>query len=152
MPALCTNNGSKMTQELLYDCPGLFAAAAPIGFVCGELGTNVLDDMPNEICPVWYIKGEHDIGIACDMSPDLANQKMIDILCEVNKASLNPVIYHNGKYRNRIYYNDEKMPMVKFTEVTDMPHAQTPEMSLMIWDEYFSRFQRLQDGSVSYIW
>ena len=146
------SNGSKMTQDLMHDCPGLFAACAPIGFVYGELNTECLEEMPDTICPIWYIKGEYDLDIACDMSPELANQKMIDLLCKVNRASPEPVFYNNGKYENRLYYNDHHIPVVRFTKAVDMPHAQTPEMSVMIWDEFFSRITRQPDGSITYIW
>lgn len=146
------SNGSKMTQELLCAYPGLFTAAAPIGFVCGELGTNLLRNIPDNVGPIWYIKGENDIGIACDMDENLANQGMINILCKINHVSEKPVIYRNGKYESLIYYNENHVPVVKFTKVIDMPHAQTPEMSLMIWDEFFSRFRRMPGGTVSYVW
>ena len=38
---------------------------------------------------------------------------------------------------------------VGFTRVQDMPHATTIEMSRRIWDEFFSRFSRV-DSSIVY--
>ena len=43
----------------------------------------------------------------------------------------------------------DDMPLVGFTRVQDMPHATTIEMSRRIWDEFFSRFSRV-DSSIVY--
>ena len=48
-----------------------------------------------------------------------------------------------------LIYRKDDMPLVGFTRVQDMPHATTIEMSRRIWDEFFSRFSRV-DSSIVY--
>ena len=48
-----------------------------------------------------------------------------------------------------LIYRKDDMPLVGFTRVRDMPHATTIEMSRRIWDEFFSRFSRV-DSSIVY--
>ena len=42
------------------------------------------------------------------------------------------------------------MPIAKYTYVTDSPHAYFPEEAWKIWDEFFSKYTRNKDLTISY--
>ena len=71
--------------------------------------------------------GTHDLNFA---EPEFAG-KYLDICAA----------YH----RNR----GDGAPMVNFTWVDYMPHATMTEMSFRIWEEFFSKFSRV-DGEIKY--
>jgi hypothetical protein len=54
-----------------------------------------------------------------------------------------------GRYRE-ISYCKHDAPLVKYSQVAEMPHAVLPEMSFRIWDEFFCRFSRSEDGRIVY--
>ena len=101
--------------------------------------------------PFWLLKGELDIGCACDMSEDRPNAYMLRLMCSVNDADYeNPDIRVNGRFRNRTYSDRMKNPMVRFTEMEKLPHAYTTEMAYAIWNEWFSYFRRNPEGEIEY--
>ena len=56
----------------------------------------------------------------------------------------------NGRWHDLSYARADGAPMVRYTWVDYMPHATMPEMSFRIWEEFFSRFSRV-DGEVRYL-
>ena len=55
----------------------------------------------------------------------------------------------HGRWHDLTYRRDDGAPMVNFTWVDYMPHATMTEMSFRIWEEFFSKFSRV-DGEVRY--
>ncbi|MDO4547447.1 MAG: hypothetical protein Q4D04_05075, partial [Clostridia bacterium] len=41
-------------------------------------------------------------------------------------------------------------PIAKYTYVIDSPHAYFPEQAWKIWDEFFSKYTRNEDLTISY--
>lgn len=145
------SNGSVMTQILVNKIPERFAAAAPVGLTHGDLGIIPYEEAPDVKIPFWLLKGELDIGCACDMSEDRPNAYMLRLMCSVNDADYeNPDIRVNGRFRNRTYSDRMKNPMVRFTEMEKLPHAYTTEMAYAIWNEWFSYFRRNPEGEIEY--
>lgn len=148
------SNGSAMTQMLIRKMPEHFAAFGPVGYTDGDLNPSmVVPPFEHEtVCPTWLIKGEKDIGCGGSLKEGNANVTMLRHLC-----SLNGVTYENGKhYRNEpfdnmTFYNDQQVPVVRYSNVQDMPHSITPEIAWMLWDQYFCRFIRREDGSIEYL-
>lgn len=46
--------------------------------------------------------------------------------------------------------NAERVPLVKFTGITDTPHTYTPEFAQLYWDTFFCHFRRKSDGTIIY--
>ena len=145
------SNGSVMTQILVNKIPERFAAAAPVGLTHGDLGILPYTSCPNVRIPFWLLKGELDIGCACDMSEESPNTVMLQLMCGANHADYSsPKEQTNGKFRNKTFSDAEGRPMVRFTEMEKLPHAYTTEMSYAIWNEYFAKFRRCGDGKIEY--
>lgn len=148
------SNGSSMTQMLLREIPEYFAAFGPVGYTDGDLDPK--KEIPpfshNTICPTWLMKGELDIGCGGSLEEGNANVVMLKNLCRLNGA-----VYEEGKtytntpFDNTVFYNNQNIPVVRYSNVLEMPHAITPEIAWTLWDEYFCRFRRKKDGSVEYV-
>lgn len=145
------SNGAVMTQILINKIPERFAAAAPVGLTHGDLGILPYENWPETELPFWLLKGEWDIGCACDMSSDSPNVHMLKLMCGQNHADAEKDYYwENGKFRNHTFYDKKMRPIVRFTEMEKLPHAYTTEMSYTIWNEFFSRFRRNEEGEIEY--
>ena len=55
----------------------------------------------------------------------------------------------HGRWNDLTYRRGDGAPMVNFTWVDYMPHATMTEMSFRIWEEFFSKFSRV-DGEIKY--
>lgn len=145
------SNGSAMTQLLMRQVPELFAAFGGIGAM--EANFKNPAPMPNDtIRPVWYIMGEYDLGDGDKLEEGNKNVLTIRNLCRNNKTDYDGASYYvSGIYKNLVAYNKYRVPLVRFTGVTGWPHTVSPETSLMLYDEFFSKFIRLADGTSVYI-
>lgn len=145
------SNGSMMTQRLMHCMPEEFAGFAPVGAMGVDADGQAVP-LPNDIPrPVWYVLGEYDIG-SMSLEPGGINDKVLRNLCACNKVCYEEArFYENGIYQNTIVRNEDHVPMVRFTGVLNWPHTYTPELSLMIWDEFFCRLIRNKDGSITYL-
>ena len=147
------SNGSGMTQYLMRRMPEVFAAFAPVGFMERYEGENTVT-MPEDgiIRPVWYMMGEYDIGEGCRLVPGGQNWTALQKLCKCNRADYDDSKkYVNGVYHHMIAYNSNRVPLVRFTGVMGWPHTYTPEAALMIWDEFFCKYSRDEDGTIRYM-
>ena len=148
------SNGSGMTQKLMREAPNLFAAFAGIGAMeatmyPGKIAPPMPDDM---IRPVWYIMGERDLFEADSLEPGTGNYNTIQNACACNRADYaHAAHYTSGIYRHLVAYDKEHRPLVRFTGIDRWPHTVTPETSMMIYDEFFCKYRRLEDGSSEYI-
>ncbi len=147
------SNGSAMTQMLIRTIPKCFAAFGPVGYTDGDLkeGITAPGFLHHTPCPTWLIKGELDIGCAGALLEGNANVNMLRHLCALNGAVYEEgVRYKNKPFEHTVFYDDNHVPMVRYSNVLGMPHATTPEISWMLWDEFFCRFRRKTDGTVVY--
>ena len=146
------SNGSAMTQALLRYAPDRFAAFGPIGGMEGTFKPE-LAPLPGSIKrPVWYIMGEYDMGPGAKLEPGNGNDRTLRNAAKTNLVNWDErKHYTSGIYENYVGYDSEHVPMVRFTGVTGWPHTVSPETSLILYDEFFSKFQRQSDGSITYL-
>ncbi|MCH1982676.1 hypothetical protein MCG98_08885 [Ruminococcus sp. OA3] len=148
------SNGSAMTQRLIEKMPAYFAAFGPNGYAEGDIAKECrLNSYEHSVvCPTWLFKGDRDIGSKADLTEGSANACVLGRLCEQNGADYrSPKIYQNGIYKNYVWYDKQRVPVVRFSALKGFPHAYTPENAWMTWDEYFCKFKRKRDGSVEYL-
>lgn len=151
------SNGSLLTQQIMEEMPLEFAAFAPQG---AQYHMDLGGDpsirerrIPRDghIRPVWLMMGEEDIGDAASLEPGTANDLFIGMMCDVNMLDRSRgYCTENGKYRTHTYPDGDRVPLLRFTCVRDLPHAYTPEMAYIFWDQFFSHFRRKADGSIAY--
>lgn len=140
------SNGAMMTQTLMRYMPERFAAFAPVGFMEGMM-TEVLP-MPDRLArPVWYVVGEYD-GLGCELKEGNANERTLKVLCGHNGADYGmPRYYESGIYMHHVWRDRDGVPAVRFTGVRNWPHTYSPEVAFMLYDEFFSKFVRHEDGT-----
>lgn len=145
------SNGSVMTQCLLRYAPQHFAAFGAIGAMEGNWQTPV--PLPGELIrPVWYIMGEFDGKLGWTIEPGNANDVTIRNACRTDHADFDHASrYVSGIYHHIVAYNEDRVPLVRFTGVAGWPHTVSPETSLMLYDEFFSKFTRDPDGTSRYL-
>lgn len=154
--------GSLMTQMLSLAMPERFAAAAPcsgVFFGGAEKKMLLLDRLhnrPDIEIPVWMHCGEEEAFLidavptndnvtGFNISMWLKNNHMEDQI-PTDWADCKPI--PDGRWNNR-FFDRDGIPMVRFTSVDYMPHATMTEMSFRIWEEFFSKFSRV-DGKIRY--
>ena len=151
------SNGSLMTQTLMAERAEKFAAFAPQGaqfhMAVGEdpeaKNRSIRED--GVLRPVWLMMGEEDVGDGASLEPGNANDLFLDMMCRINGLDRNsPAVLQNGRYDTYTFPDNRGIPLLKFTRVNRLPHAYTPEMAWMYWDQYFCHFRRKSDGSVEY--
>jgi len=148
------SNGSAMTQMLIRKMPEHFAAFGPVGYTDGDLRPETI--IPpfehKKVCPTWLIKGENDIGCGGSLKEGNANVNMLRHLCNLNNVTYEKgKSYTNEPFDNTTFYSDQQIPLVRYTNVLNMPHSINPEIAWMLWDQYFCRFKRVKDGSIEYL-
>ena len=145
--------GSMMSVRLSVTLADLVTAT---GSTCGALSAGVLEDehySEEYDCPVFVVYGEKDATVGSYKMSESDNVKfMIEYyterygLCSVDEAAT----YRCGPFSNYIFYNEDKVPMFRFTVVDNKGHANLPSESLMLYDEWFSRFYRDENGAIHY--
>ncbi len=148
------SNGGAMTQDLMERLPKEFAAFASVGSVADyrdkHHGMQMLDD--HILRPVRYFMGEFDLGEGWSLEEGGINMTALEMLCACNHVDLSSAaIYCNGVYRNLTVMDSDGVPMVTFTGVEGMPHTYTPEIARIVWDEFFCKFSRDEDGTARYM-
>lgn len=145
------SNGSAMTQRLMRCMPEAFAGFAPVGGLEMTFSRSA-EPQPNHVVrPVWYFMGERDIG-DISLEPGSDNDKTLRNMCQCNGLDYGKALhFENGIYQNTMVCNEEHVPLVRFTGILNWPHTYTPDVALMIWDEFFCRLIREKDGSITYI-
>jgi len=144
------SNGSMMTQLVMRTAPATFAGFAPVGAMeCrNEPGVAPTDGIARN---VWYTMGQYD-GAGCSLEGPNGNTYTLQMLCEANGLDYASARhYTSGIYEHTIIRDADKVPMVRFTGVTNWPHTMTPEMAFIIYDEFFSQFKRHADGTLEYL-
>ncbi|NBH78854.1 hypothetical protein D3Z52_11855 [Clostridiaceae bacterium] len=144
------SNGSCMTWLLAMEAADLFAAVAPVGSNMGAFQEQVPSE--GEPVPVWNMKGQYDTDGAAKLEPGSTDAKTIDYWTAFNGVAGLPKTFSDpsGIFATREYRNSQGVPLVRFTEVKNSPHAYTPEEAEIIWEDFFSHFTLDQDGTRSY--
>lgn len=156
------SNGSVITHTLALAMSDVFAAAAPCsGILFRKLGVDIceLPEVKNRAdaeIPVWIFGGEQEAWLQPTFPTD--DNDTGDSLCVWRGINhLTPTLPEswddgwevNGRWHDLHYRRADDAPMVNYTWVEYMAHATMPEMSFRIWEEFFSKFSRV-DGNIVY--
>ncbi|MBQ1504542.1 MAG: hypothetical protein IIZ49_04030 [Oscillospiraceae bacterium] len=143
------SNGSAMTQRLMRYMPGMFAGFNPVGGVEGSMDGAAVPEPDDVVRPVWYILGEFD---RAGMYLTGHTADVFESLCKTNGCSFeNRSFYESGIHNITVAKNAKGEPLVKFTGLRNYPHTFSPDVSLMVWDDFFAKLRRKADGSIEYL-
>ena len=155
------SNGSTTSHLLGLALPDVFAAIGCIGGAIPGIFLCVLDradviNRPNLKVPAWIFIGQEEADMLPafpkegDITANTINMWLkIDGIEPVTGDGWTHGWVGNGRYQDLVY-SDGKRPMVRFSNVQDMPHAATTEISYRLWDEFFRFFSRGEDGEPKY--
>lgn len=157
------SQGSLMTQLLGMLRPDIFAAIAPCS---GVLFLNAGERFPHRSdftsctefdMPVWMFGGEREewlfpaVPRKGNMTADSIcfwqNRNRMEEEKQDDFESVRTLV--NDRWNDYIWYKNE-IPMVRYTWVEYLPHATMTEMSFRIWNEFFSKIRREENGSICY--
>lgn len=142
------SNGSMMTWELGVRQTGRFAAIAPIGSMSLPT-TEFSSDM---LLPTWSFMGEYD-GAGMELVEGSANVNVLSAWNAHNGTDESKVVSteeFDGQWKTVTFSNADNVPLVKFTGILRTPHIYMPEESEMIWNEFFTKYTRGEDGTLYY--
>ncbi|MFV0527666.1 MAG: alpha/beta hydrolase family esterase [Lachnospiraceae bacterium] len=158
-----TSMGNLMTQYLALKRPDLFAAVAPTsGILHMADGEKMLDlsevkTRPDVCIPIWMFGGEmEDFLLDAVPATDNRTGETIRVWWKLNQMpSEIPEDFSGisqkvkGRWNDWIFEKDG-IPMIRFTGIDYYPHSVNPEMSYRIWEEFFSKIRRGEDGTSIY--
>lgn len=156
------SNGSTMTSWLGIAHPEWFAAIAPCSGILHMGGAERCLETPEAASrrpvdlPVWMFGGEMEPWLL-DGRPAQGNRTGATIHAWWDLTHMpgeKPVAF-GGETVHAERWNDwvfEKsgVPLLRFTGIAGFPHATMPEMSFRIWEEFFSKFRRAENGRLIY--
>ncbi len=158
-----TSHGNLMTQYLVLKRPDIFAAAAPTSGILYMADGEKMLELPEVVnrpavdIPIWMFGGEME-DFLLDAVPEAGNRtgNTIRDWWKLNRMHGEmPEIFSGMSTKVRERWNDwifekDGIPMIRWTGIDYYPHAVNPEMSYRIWEEFFSRISRGEDGRVIY--
>jgi hypothetical protein len=102
--------------------------------------------------PVRLFIGEHDLwgDGSFDGSPKVKTTIEYWIARNETGCVDEPFCYQSGEFENKIYLNEQKVPMVQYTMTKNRGHNCIPEEVWLVWDEWFSQYTREADGSIHF--
>ena len=152
----CTghSNGSAMTQCLMFNFANGFTAYNPVGCNLNDLQPDrplprFKDKIP---VPVWIIKAEFDRIWGVSLAEESTNHLLIKHLCAeygINPEQ-KPSCLVNGRFTTHTFLDGAGIPFIKFTGLRAYPHCYTPEISWMVWDQFFCHYRRKRDGPIEF--
>lgn len=154
------SNGSMITQWLALSKPELFAAAAPCSGILYMVGCEEALDTPEVKArkqvdlPIWMMGGEREPWLL-EAFPEPKNRtgKSISAWWNLNQMPGEPPADYaccrvrNGRW-DEWSFDKERVPMIRFSSIDYFPHATMPEQSFRIWEDFFCKYRRGQDGQV----
>ena len=100
------------------------------------------------------IYGEKDTTIGSyKMSESESVQKCIDYyidrydLCSVDEAQT----YRSGSFSHYVFTNKDGVPMFRYSVVENKGHANLPSESYLLYDEFFAKYYRDENGELHYM-
>ena len=117
--------------------------------------------------PVWMFKGEYDIEDGAALKEDTANLRAmrywtshncVGRAASVDDGSEDAVrnfeasqLVEDDSFITRSFCTQkENIPLFRYSEVRNSPHAYLPEEARRIWTEFFTDFSKTKDGDVCY--
>ncbi|RKJ82882.1 hypothetical protein D7X33_01380 [Butyricicoccus sp. 1XD8-22] len=156
------SHGSVMTQTLALTLSDVFAAAAPCsGILFRGFGMDIrnlpeIKARADVEIPIWMFGGEQEPWLLPALPTDENDTgNSIRVWQGVNHldpsfpASWDEGWEVSGRWHDLRCRRSDGAPMVGYTWVDYMPHATMTEMSFRIWEEFFSKFSRV-DGKTIY--
>lgn len=143
------SNGSMMTWDMAASSTERFAAVAPIGAMV-TLADNAAEDL---LMPIWAFLGEYDSAGDPSMVEGNATVKALQRANQYNTTNeewVEDSTSYDGSFVTKTFSNDAGIPLVKFTNVLDTPHVYLQEESVAVWNEFFSKYSRGEDGTLYY--
>ena len=144
------SNGGRMTQSLTRTMPERFAAFGPTGALGGN-SADAIEPIHTQIpCPIAFMMGEYDLR-SPSIEPGSTARATLEAYCRVNHVK--PQYenwYDNGNYHTLVMYDENHVPMIRYTIMKGCPHTYTAEMAQMTWDQFLCHFTREADGSIQY--
>lgn len=147
--------GACMCQRVLLTMPEIFAAGGATGGVL-KGGFFGYFDSPGVVegykMPLWIILGENDRG-GGDFKTNEKARANIEYWTRRDKTAPwdESCDYADGLYQNKVYHDEDGVPLVRFTTVRYKPHTSIPQDSWFFYDEFFSKFSRNEHGEVVYM-
>lgn len=143
------SNGSMMTWDMGVRATERFAAIAPIGFVVKP----VSEFSSKALLPTWTMMGDFETWGNLDMVDGNINVTTIKAWNEhngVDETKRSESTQFNGRWETATFSNQAGVPLVQITLVKNTPHVYMPEQSQMIWENFFSKYTRGEDGTLYY--
>ena len=146
--------GSMMTQYLGMAMPEVFAAIAPCSGVLFDEHDKTLLKNPQIISkpacdlPVWMFVGEREPWLFPHFPEgENAPARSIRLWWQRNHMegdapdTFREGWVQQGRWNDR-GWDKNGIPMIRYSWITDLPHATMPEMSFRIWEDFFSKLRR----------
>ena len=156
------SHGSVMTQVLVMAMSEVFAAVAPCSGIVFQMPDMNIRALPEIVSrkdvpvPIWMFGGEQEAWLLPN-KPTADNEtgnslriwRGINHMMPEMPDDFSTGWTVHGRWNDLTYRRGDGAPMVNFTWVDYMPHATMTEMSFRIWEEFFSKFSRV-DGEIKY--
>ena len=143
------SNGSQMTQLLMRKSPELFAGFNPVGGIERSPSGEAVPEPDEVVRPVWYVLGEFD---GAGMYLTGYTEAVFKELCRTDRCDFeHRKSYVSGIHHVTVAKNAAGDPLVRFSGLKNYPHSFSPELSLMVWDDFFAKLKRRPDGSVEWL-
>lgn len=142
------SNGSLMTWALGCRYTNRFAAIAPVGYM-----SSIMDIDADSLLPTWSFLGEYDSAGVAELVEGNATVTALQSWNEqnrTNEVTVEDSTERDGAFVTKTFTNDDAVPLVKYTVVKDTPHVYLQEESISIWNEFFSKYSRDEDGTLYY--
>ncbi len=143
------SNGSMMTWEMGVRATERFAAIAPIGYMTAPS----VDFSSTALLPTWAMVGEYDNAATSDMVEGNGTVTALQAWNAhngVDETKITDSKQQDGQFTTMTFANAEGVPLVRFTTVANCPHVYVQETSQTVWDEFFSKYSRGEDGKLFY--
>ena len=147
------SSGGMMSVQMALHASDLFAAVA--SWSTGAL-PNAAIPITEPVIPVFLMRGELDGLQRQKEFPEYPFQcntllkGMMDYFLDRYGIEKKAKEYASGIYHYYVY-EKEGVPLVTFSNVKDMPHANIAEESWLAYDLFLSKFSRGADGTLFYM-
>ncbi len=151
------SSGGMMTSALGLAASREFAAVA-----CSSALIDPEHEVPqpekiDPAVPYLFLFGENDWLVAgrdggeLDFGANSDIAKFVRRMMELYHLDPKPLRYSSGEITFYVYRNEQKVPMLTVGKVAEMSHAIYPRECWIMYDEFMSKFSRLEDGTLLYM-
>lgn len=150
------SSGGMMTSKLAQRAPDVFAAVAPWSALVSPDEDLCLPEKIEPAVPFFFLFGEKDWLCTDSEHGELEYHAAHDIaaflrnLMKIYSLDEKPLKYTCGEISYYVYLNSKKVPMLTVGTVRDMSHANYPGESWISYDQFMSRFSKV-DGKLLYM-